>query len=39
LSPFFVEMAYIAPIHRPSSVRHALRSRVFSDEEESLVLA
>ncbi|KAK4237342.1 hypothetical protein C8A03DRAFT_34715 [Achaetomium macrosporum] len=32
-------MAYIAPIHRPSSVRHALRSHVLSDEEESLVLA
>ncbi|KAL2267250.1 hypothetical protein VTJ83DRAFT_4527 [Remersonia thermophila] len=32
-------MAYIAPIHRPSSVRHALRSRLLSDTEESLVLA
>jgi DNA damage-binding protein 1 len=32
-------MAYIAPIHRPSSVRHALRSCLLSDEEESLVLA
>ncbi|KAK4126479.1 hypothetical protein N657DRAFT_592939 [Parathielavia appendiculata] len=32
-------MAYIAPIHRPSSVRHALRSHLLSDEEESLVLA
>ncbi|KAL1843068.1 hypothetical protein VTJ49DRAFT_3203 [Mycothermus thermophilus] len=32
-------MAYIAPIHRPSSVRHALRSYLLSDTEESLVLA
>ncbi|KAK4161057.1 hypothetical protein QBC43DRAFT_303294 [Cladorrhinum sp. PSN259] len=32
-------MAYVAPIHRPSSVRHALRSNVFSAEEESLVLS
>ncbi|KAL2170438.1 hypothetical protein VTG60DRAFT_4818 [Thermothelomyces hinnuleus] len=32
-------MAYIAPIHRPSSVRHALRSNLLSEEEESLVLA
>ncbi|KAK4150603.1 hypothetical protein C8A00DRAFT_36810 [Chaetomidium leptoderma] len=31
-------MAYIAPIHRPSSVRHALRSYLLSDDEESLVL-
>ncbi|KAJ4289460.1 hypothetical protein N0V88_006941 [Collariella sp. IMI 366227] len=32
-------MAYVAPIHRPSSVRHALRCHVLSAEEESLVLA
>ncbi|KAM7198422.1 DNA damage-binding protein 1 [Naviculisporaceae sp. PSN 640] len=31
-------MAYIAPIHRPSSVRHALRANLTADEE-SLVLA
>ncbi|KAK3687711.1 mono-functional DNA-alkylating methyl methanesulfonate N-term-domain-containing protein [Podospora appendiculata] len=32
-------MAYIAPIHRPSSVRHTIRANVFSADEESLVLA
>ncbi|KAK4448476.1 DNA damage-binding protein 1 [Podospora aff. communis PSN243] len=32
-------MAYIAPIHRPTSVRHALRSHLLSADEESLVLA
>ncbi|KAL2126924.1 hypothetical protein VTI74DRAFT_11601 [Chaetomium olivicolor] len=32
-------MAYVAPIHRPSSVRHALRCYLLSAEEESLVLA
>jgi DNA damage-binding protein 1 len=32
-------MAYIAPIHKPSSVRHALRSNLVSADEESLVLA
>ncbi|KAK1749837.1 DNA damage-binding protein 1 [Echria macrotheca] len=32
-------MAYIAPIHRPTSVRHALSSRLLSADEESLVLA
>ncbi|KAK4098343.1 hypothetical protein N658DRAFT_499592 [Parathielavia hyrcaniae] len=32
-------MAYIAPIHRPSSVRHSLCSHLLSEEEESLVLA
>ncbi|KKY31569.1 putative dna damage-binding protein 1 [Diaporthe ampelina] len=31
-------MAYIAPIHRPSSIRHAVRARLF-DDEESLVIA
>lgn len=31
-------MAYIAPIHRPSSIRHALKIKLF-DEEESLVVA
>ncbi|KAF2754570.1 hypothetical protein EJ05DRAFT_145236 [Pseudovirgaria hyperparasitica] len=32
-------MAYIAPIHRPSSVRHALKLNFLSHEEESLVVA
>lgn len=33
-------MAYVAPIHRPNSVRHAVRARLFPDEEEDcLVLA
>ncbi|KAK4200972.1 mono-functional DNA-alkylating methyl methanesulfonate N-term-domain-containing protein [Triangularia verruculosa] len=32
-------MAYIAPIHRPSSVHHALLANVYSGEEESLVLS
>ncbi|KAK4144568.1 uncharacterized protein C8A04DRAFT_36560 [Dichotomopilus funicola] len=32
-------MAYIAPIHRPSSARHAIRAHIFSENEESLVLA
>ncbi|ROW16695.1 hypothetical protein VPNG_01681 [Cytospora leucostoma] len=32
-------MAYIAPIHRPSSIRHALSVKLFSDGEESLVIA
>ncbi|KAL8941240.1 MAG: hypothetical protein Q9216_002373 [Gyalolechia sp. 2 TL-2023] len=32
-------MAYLAPIHRPSSVRHALRLRLLKEDEESLVVA
>jgi DNA damage-binding protein 1 len=32
-------MAYIAPIHRPTSIRHALRSYLLSAEEQSLVVA
>ncbi|KAK0744925.1 mono-functional DNA-alkylating methyl methanesulfonate N-term-domain-containing protein [Apiosordaria backusii] len=32
-------MAYIAPIHRPSSVHHALLANIYSEEEESLVLS
>ncbi|KAK4226580.1 hypothetical protein QBC38DRAFT_221708 [Podospora fimiseda] len=32
-------MAYVAPIHQPTSVRHALRAHIFSAEEESLVLS
>lgn len=31
-------MAYIAPIHRPSSIRHAIQIKLF-DEEENLVVA
>lgn len=31
-------MAYVAPIHRPSSVRHALRINLLSPEEESLII-
>lgn len=33
------KMAYIVPIHRPTSVRHALKLRLLSSEEECLVLA
>ncbi|KAL0260571.1 hypothetical protein SLS55_004260 [Diplodia seriata] len=32
-------MAYIAPIHRPSSVRHAIKLNLLSNDEESLVVA
>jgi hypothetical protein len=32
-------MAYIAPIHHASSVRHALQVKLLSADEESLVLA
>ncbi|XXG94331.1 hypothetical protein Hte_000585 [Hypoxylon texense] len=32
-------MAYIAPIHRPNSVRHALRVNLFPNEEECLIIA
>jgi hypothetical protein len=32
-------MAYVAPIHRPSSVRHALQLQLVAGERESLVLA
>lgn len=32
-------MAYLAPIHRPSSVRHALKLNLLDPEEECLVLA
>ncbi|KAF2121507.1 mono-functional DNA-alkylating methyl methanesulfonate N-term-domain-containing protein [Lophiotrema nucula] len=32
-------MAYIAPIHRPSSVRHALKLNFLSAEEDCLVVA
>ncbi|KAK4213480.1 DNA damage-binding protein 1 [Rhypophila decipiens] len=31
-------MAYIAPIHRPTSIRHALKAHLFSGDEESLVI-
>ena len=32
-------MAYLAPIHRPTSIRHALKLNLLSSEEECLVLA
>ncbi|KAI9880598.1 MAG: hypothetical protein M1830_001949 [Pleopsidium flavum] len=32
-------MAYLAPIHRPSSVRHALKLNFLSPDEECLVVA
>lgn len=32
-------MAYVVPIHRASSVRHALKLQFFEPEEESLVVA
>ncbi|KAK9771255.1 putative Mono-functional DNA-alkylating methyl methanesulfonate N-term-domain-containing protein [Seiridium cardinale] len=32
-------MAYIAPIHRPNSVRHAVRAQLFPDQDECLVMA
>ncbi|KAK4189483.1 mono-functional DNA-alkylating methyl methanesulfonate N-term-domain-containing protein [Podospora australis] len=32
-------MAYIAPIHRPSSVRHALQTNLLSPDEDCLVVS
>ncbi|KAH8678775.1 binding protein [Tricladium varicosporioides] len=32
-------MAYLAPIHRPSSVRHAIKLNLLDPQEECLVLA
>ncbi|KAH8602074.1 mono-functional DNA-alkylating methyl methanesulfonate N-term-domain-containing protein [Bisporella sp. PMI_857] len=32
-------MAYLAPIHRPSSIRHALKLNLLDAEDECLVLA
>ncbi|KAL9610807.1 MAG: hypothetical protein Q9167_004507 [Letrouitia subvulpina] len=32
-------MAYLAPIHKPSSVRHALKIRFLDPQEESLIIA
>ncbi|KAI5866704.1 mono-functional DNA-alkylating methyl methanesulfonate N-term-domain-containing protein [Durotheca rogersii] len=32
-------MAYVAPIHRPNSVRHALRISLLPGEDECLILA
>jgi DNA damage-binding protein 1 len=32
-------MAYVAPIHRASSVRHAVKLRFFESEEDCLILA
>lgn len=32
-------MAYLAPIHRGTSVRHAIKLKLLSPDEESLILA
>ncbi|KAI2618765.1 mono-functional DNA-alkylating methyl methanesulfonate N-term-domain-containing protein [Hypoxylon sp. NC1633] len=32
-------MAYVAPIHRPHSVRHAVRLTLFPNEDECLIIA
>jgi hypothetical protein len=32
-------MAYVVPIHRASSVRHALKIQFFKPEEDCLVVA
>ena len=32
-------MAYLAPIHRPTSIRHALKLNLVSPEEECLIVA
>ncbi|KJZ79173.1 hypothetical protein HIM_01324 [Hirsutella minnesotensis 3608] len=32
-------MAYVAPVHKPTSIRHALRIRFLSPDQEDLVLA
>lgn len=32
-------MAYVVPIHKASSVRHALKLQFLNPEEESLVVA
>ncbi|RDA95124.1 hypothetical protein CP533_2167 [Ophiocordyceps camponoti-saundersi (nom. inval.)] len=32
-------MAYVAPIHKPTSIRHALRIRFLSSDHDDLVLA
>lgn len=32
-------MAYVVPIHRASSIRHALKLQFLKPEEESLVVA
>lgn len=32
-------MAYVVPIHRASSIRHALKLQFFKPEEDSLVVA
>lgn len=36
---FSAIMAYLAPIHRGTSVRHAIKLNILSPDEESLVLA
>lgn len=32
-------MAYLASIHKPSSIRHALKLNFFTNDEECLVVA
>jgi DNA damage-binding protein 1 len=32
-------MAYLASIHKPSSIRHALTLKFFDQDEECLVVA
>lgn len=32
-------MSYIAPVHKPTSIRHALRIRFLDADHEDLVLA
>jgi DNA damage-binding protein 1 len=32
-------MAYVAPIHRPSSIRHALKLAFLASDEDCLVVA
>jgi len=34
-----ISMAYIAPIHRPSSIRHALKLSFLAPNEDCLVVA
>ena len=34
-----IEMAYVVPIHKASSVRHAIKLQFLNPEEESLVVA
>lgn len=32
-------MAYVAPVHKPTSIRHAVRLRLLSTDQEDLVTA